>query len=103
MKRRTLLQLIGITFLPIPDLVMGAEAQGAHIQLYNEDEPVSEQLPVEFRFNSHMKVELQPSAPITVNRAVLRAPEIGERVQSFEPIEPGPEHVLEVQWACVLP
>lgn len=102
MQRRTFLQLIGVTFLPLPDQVMGEKTEGAHIQLYNGDEPVSEPLPVEFRWNSRMEVELRPDRAIHVDRAILRAPECGERVQDFIHLNVSSMDSLTITWSCLL-
>ncbi len=101
MRRRAFLQLVGIALLPLPDVAMGKESR-AHIQLYNGDEPVSDPLPVEFRFNSHMKVTLRVDQSIHVNRAVLRAPEVGERSQNFTHLNVTPMDTLDVDWICNL-
>jgi len=102
MQRRTFLQLIGVTFLPLPDRVMGEKTKGATIQLYDRDEPVSEPLPVEFCWNSRMKVTLQPDKTIRVDRAILRAPECGERVQDFLHLIVSPSSTLDIEWSCLL-
>lgn len=97
MKRRAFLQLVGVTCLPLPGVGLGEKGQ-AHIQLYCGDEPMSEPLPVEFRFNSRMKVTLRFSELTRVDRAVLRAPEVGERVQDFLPMDVSPLNVLDIEW-----
>lgn len=101
MKRRSFLQLVGIAFLPLPDVEMGKKGQ-AHIQLYDGNTPVSEPLPVPFRLDAEMKATLQPDRAIRVTKAVLRSSKLGERVQQILPLHVLPCHTIAVCWVCRL-
>jgi hypothetical protein len=99
MIRRAFLKLLGLTSAAIAGVELGSEAD-ATLQLYCGNEPVSEPLPVRFRYDSRLKVVLRVSETIQCDSAVLRAPQVGERRKAFisPPMWVTPADTLKVEW-----